>query len=51
MYVPLTSNSDDISISFLHVRALCPFPPSYHSAIELVELFLDHHYHKSSLVA
>jgi hypothetical protein len=26
MYVVLVSNLEDISISFLHVRALCPVP-------------------------
>jgi hypothetical protein len=29
IYVVLTSDSEDASISFLHVRALCPVPPQF----------------------
>jgi len=28
-YVVLISNSEDTSVSFLHVRALCPVPPQF----------------------
>jgi hypothetical protein len=28
-YVVLTSDSEDISVSFLHVRTLCPVPPQF----------------------
>jgi len=29
MYVVLTSDSEDIPVSFLHVRALCPVLPQF----------------------
>jgi hypothetical protein len=29
MYVVLASDSEDISVSFLHVRAFCPVPPQF----------------------
>jgi hypothetical protein len=29
MYVVLVSDLEDASVSFLHVRALCPVPPQF----------------------
>jgi hypothetical protein len=29
MYAVLVSNLEDISVSFLHVRALCSVPPQF----------------------
>jgi hypothetical protein len=49
MYVVLASDSEDISIYFFGTFGCCAQSRrSSHSAIELVGLVLDYHYHKPS---
>jgi hypothetical protein len=49
----LASDSEDILVSFSHVRALCPVLPQFlqRRTVELVGLVLDHHHHEPSLIA